>query len=453
MKTSYTILRIGLLAISLIVLSGCATKGGASNQDNSKFNALRGSETTYGDTESIASGGATSNEEAHAKAQLALSQKDIDQALYYYVKALEFKPKDITALLALARLHSSLGNIDPTIFAYRLILEQDPNHIEAMEGAGLTLLKVNRANEAKTMLDRVYKLAPNRPMTIMGIAVYYDLIKDFDHANEYYQNAVKIAPTSVKILNNYAYSRFLAGDLDESENVYKKLLKQAPNHKQAILNYGLLQARVGKTTEALQSLRKVISEPEAYNELGYICMMQQDYGKARRLFELAISSSPTYFDRASKNLEQLKLLVSRLTKTGTKNRTINNDTELADGEKITKQSLNSLLTEWMASYAGGETDKILILLTSDADVNGMVGTDAIRKYFNDLFSGDTKHDFFIDDIQWKIAESQGTGDGSYEIREVVNGNRKITKGTIRITAILKNDNLLITNLYLRENKV
>jgi len=106
----------------------------------------------------------------------------------------------------------------------------------------------------------------------------------------------------------------------------------------------------------LQTLKKVVSESEAYNELGYIYMMQQDYGKARRLFEMAISSSPTYFERASKNLEQLKLLVSRLTRTGTKNRkshvdsntdsnsdsnaSSNTDTENKDNNKITENSVN-----------------------------------------------------------------------------------------------------------------
>ena len=98
------------------------------------------------------------------------------------------------------------------------------------------------------------------------------------------------------------------------------------------------------------TLKKVVSESEAYNELGYIYMMQQDYGKARRLFEMAISSSPTYFERASKNLEQLKLLVSRLTRTGTKNRNspasesspanTNTNTEMKDSSDMSKNSVS-----------------------------------------------------------------------------------------------------------------
>ena len=304
----------------IMTVSGCASNGAVNHGDASKFSALKGNGGTYGDTQSIVSGGASNSIEAHAKAQEALNQRDIDRALYYYVKALEFNPKDIPALMALARIHSAQGNIEPTILAYQLILEQEPNNIDAMEGAGLTLLKINRPDQAKAMLEKVHELAPDMPLAIMGIGVYYDLISDFDRANEYYQKAAKIAPKSVKILNNYAYSRYLAGDLEESENIYKKLLMQSPGHTQGLLNYGLLQARIGKTAEALHTLKKVITEPEAYNELGYIYMMQQDYGKARRLFELAISSSPIYFERASKNLEQLKLLVSKLTKTGTKNR-------------------------------------------------------------------------------------------------------------------------------------
>ena len=323
----------------VVVLPGCATNS-VNQDDTSKFGALMGSGGTYGDTQSIASGGVINNTEAHAKARMALIKRDVDKALYYYVKALEFNPKDILALMALARIHSAQGNIDPTILAYQLILEQEPNNIEAMEGAGLALLKINRANQAKAMLEKANELAPDRPLTLMGLAVYYDLISDFDRANELYQKAAKIAPKSVKILNNYAYSRYLAGDLEESENIYKKLLRQAPNHTQGLLNYGLLQARTGEMVEALQTLKKVLTEYEAYNELGYIYMMQQDYGKARRLFELAISSSPTYFERASKNLEQLKLLVSRLTRTGTKNRNNYTRSDKEDKSNTTKDTVN-----------------------------------------------------------------------------------------------------------------
>lgn len=312
------------MSMIVMALSSCATNGKINEGDASKFGTLKGNGGTYGDTQSIASGGVSTNIEAHAKARAALNHRDIDKALYYYVKALEFNSKDIPALMALARLHSAQGNIEPTILAYQLILEQEPDNLDAMEGIGLTLLKINRANQAKVILEKVNKLMPGRPMTLMGLAVYHDLIADFDRANEFYQKAAKAAPRSAKILNNYAYSRYLAGDLEESENIYKKLLKLSPEHPQGLLNYGLLQARTGKTVDALQTLKKVLTESEAYNELGYIYMMQQDYGKARRLFELAISSSPTYFDKASKNLEQLKLLVSRLTKTGTENRNKSN---------------------------------------------------------------------------------------------------------------------------------
>jgi len=305
--------------LMLVMLMGCTTTTSTVKFDQSKYATLRGSGSAYVDRENSASGGVSSNEEAHTKASQALSQRDIDRALYFYVKALEFNPNDVNALLALARIHTAQGNLDPALLAYRLILDVKPDHIDATEGAALILLKVNKAKQAKIMLDKTNKLAPGRPMTLMGLGVYYDLTSDFDKANYYYQQAAKASPSSVKILNNYAYSRYLAGYWDEAENMYKKVLHIDPKHPQATLNYGLLQARKGDTINALQTLKKVLPESKAYNELGYIYMMQQDYGKARRMFELAISTSPTYFEQASKNLEQLKLQVSNLTKTGTEN--------------------------------------------------------------------------------------------------------------------------------------
>lgn len=318
-----TIIKLGVIIIAIAGVSGCATTEKTQRHDNLDYSILRGDGETYSDTESAASGGVVDNEDAHRKAQQALNKRDSNQALYYYVKALEFDATDTKAMLALAKIHSSRENLEPTLLAYRMILEIEPDNVEATEGAGLTLLKINQSKQGKAMLDKANELSPGRPNTLMGLAVYHDLKSEFVKSKQYYLEAVKAAPKSARILNNYAYSRYLAGDWSEAEEIYKKLLRQSPKHRQGILNYALLMARKGETMEALQTFKKVLTEAEAYNELGYIHMMQQDYEKARRLFEMAISASPTYFERASKNLEQLKILISKYTRSGTNKSTKN----------------------------------------------------------------------------------------------------------------------------------
>jgi len=297
-------------------LPACATNGTIRSENNMDYSAFIGNNSSYSDTESKASGGATNSKDAHYKAKLAINKGDYDQALYYYVKALEFNQKDIPALIAIAKIHTLKDNLAPTLLAYKMVLDIDNNNIIALEGEGLALLKAGKALQAKDMLDKANNLESNRPLTLMGLAVYNDLVADFNKSKEYYLASAKLAPKSVKILNNYGYSRYLAGDWEDAENTYKKLLRQDPNHTQGILNYGLLLARKGETDRALQEFKKVMTESEAYNELGYIYMMEQDYEKAKRLYEMAISASPTYFDKATKNLEQLKVLVSEYTKPG-----------------------------------------------------------------------------------------------------------------------------------------
>lgn len=452
MKTNYIFLKLGLLVVLVMIFTGCATQGKTVQRNSdARYSALKGG-GTYGDTEAIASGGVENNQAAHVKAQQALSQSDFDRALYYYVKALEFNSKDIPALLALARIHTILKNLEPTILAYRLILESEPNNIEAMEGAGLTLLKINKAKQALVMLEKVNALSPGRAMTLMGLAVYYDLNADFDSAIQYYQSAAKAAPNSVKILNNYAYSRYLAGDWEEAENIYKKLLRQSPNHIQGVLNYGLLQARKGDATEALQTFKKVLSASEAYNELGYIYMMQKNYDTAKRMFELAISFSPTYFEVASNNLERLKLLVSKFTKIKKINKNVQDNHKKKDNLTIDKESLNTILSKWVQFYKRGNLEKYLSLFFIDADINGAIGREAIRKDYVGLFSKNIQRNISIDNLSWEIYENQGVGVGNYEAHIISNGEKseKVIKGTVNITISIINEMLLITKMYHHE---
>jgi Flp pilus assembly protein TadD len=267
-----------------------------------------------------ASTGVQSNKEAKEKATKALSSANYDLALFYYIKALEFDDKDTDSLHQIAKIHDLRGDIASSTLAYRMILEDDPEDLVAMEGLGRRYLQQNKTNEAELLFEKVISKNPNSANSLMGLGVISDLKSDFAAAEQYYQKAIAISPKSVEILNNYAYSKYLSGDWDEAEKLYKKTLAAYPNHPQTLLNYGLLKARQDKPNEAIMLFKKVLSEPQAYNELGYIYMVQHDYEKAKQLFIKAISASPTYFEEASRNLEQLNILVNEITSKGVQER-------------------------------------------------------------------------------------------------------------------------------------
>jgi tetratricopeptide (TPR) repeat protein len=75
-----------------------------------------------------------------------LQQGDKDEALYYYVKALDFDHKNKVALDNIGEIHAGKGNYEPAKVAYQLALKLDPNNATALEGLGL--IQLNMGSQA-----------------------------------------------------------------------------------------------------------------------------------------------------------------------------------------------------------------------------------------------------------------------------------------------------------------
>lgn len=300
-----------LLVLILLVsgLTGCASKPAArkpTDQYSHFLDDAKHPSSPEGIRQTIA--GADTTADPRPKADAAMQQGDIDSALYYYVKTVERDAKDVAAMTAIGRIHEARGNLDLSAAAYELVLRTDSTRVDARERLGLVLLRRSRYDDAQMQLEAVLAADPVRVTALNGLAVIADLRGDRTRSQDYYDRAVKIAPNSTRILNNYAYSLYLAGAWPQAEQIYRRLLTLDGKHSQGALNYGLLLARKGDAKGALETFRRVLPEPHAYNELGYIFMMAQRYNDAANLFLKAIETSPTYFRQAYDNLEKVRAL-------------------------------------------------------------------------------------------------------------------------------------------------
>jgi len=246
--------------------------------------------------------------EARLKAKAALQQGDTDTALVYFVKALEFDEEDEEALNGIADIHFVRGNNELAILAYRMILADNPENLDAKQGLGLALIKANKYEDARLILLSSLKDNPQRTKIYNGLGVISDLQRYYEEARWFYANGLMIDENSAILMTNLGYSYYLENKWENAEKIYKRVLTSHPKHIQAHLNLALLQARKGELYDSLSSFEQVLSKPQSYNELGYIMMLDKKYTMAEQLFQKAISASPSYFDKAHKNLEQLKEL-------------------------------------------------------------------------------------------------------------------------------------------------
>jgi Flp pilus assembly protein TadD len=250
----------------------------------------------------------SSPQEAVLNGDRAWQEGDLDRALFEYVRALDLDPTQAGALYKIGRIHRQKNNLALTERAYRWTLELQPGHAGASEGLGLLWLQKRAYPQAEEMLKQAAQADPNRWEAHNGLGVIADLRGDYAAAQAHYQAALALLPNSPQLLNNLGYSHYLARHWPEALQALQQAVSHDPGYAAAWHNLGLLYARMQRYDDAAQALRHVMNDAQAYNDIGYVCMMDGHYDSAENFFQEAISRAPSYYPTAQENFLHLKNL-------------------------------------------------------------------------------------------------------------------------------------------------
>jgi len=309
----------------ILVLAGCASNqpGNELSQEHSELYQGQPIVSYLADQQ------AKTPEEAINRARQAELAGDSDRALFEYIRTVELDPAHTHALLQIATIHYNRGNIRLAYLAYQKALAVDPDLIAAHQGTGQTLLRQKRYNLALESFTKAIELTQNAvtgtkenkpeaaaaaPTSVLksytGLGIIYDLKGMHELALLNYQEALKINPRNKTVLNNLGYSYYLNSEWGKAENLFTRALHQDSGYKPAWKNLGLAYARQEKYMPALEALEQVMDTPQAYNDIGYICLLSKRYKQAAYFFREAISVNPKYYQVAQQNLTRVKRLLA-----------------------------------------------------------------------------------------------------------------------------------------------
>ncbi|MDD1622658.1 MAG: tetratricopeptide repeat protein [Methylococcaceae bacterium] len=243
---------------------------------------------------------------AMKRADQLLQQGNKDEALYYYVRVLEFDSENKVALNKIGAIHAGQGNNGPAETAYQLVLKLEPQNATALEGLGLIQLNTGKQAEAKQSLAAAVAVDPSLWRSFNGLGLIADQNGDYSNASQYYESALKTKPNMPMLVNNLGYSKYLSGDWRGAMQLFDAVSKLDAKYNPAWLNQGLVYARQGDDAAAIQAFMHVLDEADAYNNLGYIYMLNDNAHAASEYFQKAISLSPTYHKLANENLKRLQ---------------------------------------------------------------------------------------------------------------------------------------------------
>lgn len=272
-------------------------------------------------------GRSKSSAEALAGALEAEQKGDLDKALYYYIQSLQFDPENAAVFLKIAQIHEQRGNNSIAVRAYSEAVKNDPTLIPAYQGLGVVHMEMRKYKQAQEYLqkailldqkrlseqdaekeDEYYLLDKGSPTnSYNALGILEDMHGNFDLARTYYNLALNANENSANILSNIGYSYYLAGELNSAERYFKRAINVDNQYKRAWTNLGLIYVQKGQYNRAVKTLKQVIEEFEAYNELGYFLMLDGHLEDAEYFFQKAINMSPSYYEKAYSNLEQVRI--------------------------------------------------------------------------------------------------------------------------------------------------
>lgn len=191
-------------------------------------------------------------------AKRAINEGEPRRAVALARQALQRRPRshEVYAILANALRHS--GRSDEATGYFQSAIELAPDHWENHLDLGLTLVELNRWDDAKHSLETASQLGPEKDTMDRAWARFYTRRGDSARAVKYLQAALKRNPDAlatrvelVRLLTN-------AAQHDAAVSLAREGVKKAPNSAEALVVLGQVLNRAGRYQEALRPLHEAL---------------------------------------------------------------------------------------------------------------------------------------------------------------------------------------------------
>jgi tetratricopeptide (TPR) repeat protein len=199
----------------------------------------------------------------------------VEDTLWQYVE--KDKPESPLVMEALARGYLRMLRTGTALRCLRMLLEREPNHIEAL----LMRAGIEEGNyetrEAREDYRRVLELDPERDDARLRLAKNL-LNSNLEEAHALFEQLLRRQADNVDVLLGLAQAEQALGEGDKARAFLDLVLAKEPENSKALTRVGLLLLNAGKIAEAESLFGKaIVADPinhEAYFHL-YKCLAQQ----------------------------------------------------------------------------------------------------------------------------------------------------------------------------------
>jgi tetratricopeptide (TPR) repeat protein len=244
---------------------------------------------------------ATSFDDAVARGDTAWRSGEVDLAIYLYIQALSFQPRDVVTLTKLGTIEQTQGNLQLAARAFELAANAKPSDTSLTGRLGLILTALGDNENAYKWL----KLSADNGSTDWRVVDQLSVIETregrYSNAVQYAGQAAAQAPKSAKPLLHRAEGYFGMGEYRMAEYAIRDALRLGGTSDAWGL-LGKIQAKQRAYPASIDSFLQVMDPSAAYNTAGQLALDNGDNQVALGYFEKASLASPVYSADVQRNV-------------------------------------------------------------------------------------------------------------------------------------------------------
>lgn len=252
------------------------------------------------------------NDTQEEMAKEAMKAGDYNRARQFYqqlVDAGKATPEQaLRYKLGLAECTRRLGETERALAMYDELHQQNDGNVDIAEGRGLTLMAAGKTTDAGRAFAEVMEKDPKRWRTLNALGILFVTKNMVPEAMAYYTEALNQSPDNAAVLNNVGLSQAVDRNFPraiEALQQASRVSKIPSQRKQIELNLAMVYGVSGDLDTARDVAGKYLEGPALDNNLGLYAHLAKDDALAKSYLNMALSQSPTYYERAWENLDAI----------------------------------------------------------------------------------------------------------------------------------------------------
>jgi tetratricopeptide (TPR) repeat protein len=218
--------------------------------------------------------------------------------------------------LAIAFDHHHAGRLNEAEAGYRAILQDHPDHVDALHHLGVALYQRGEFERAAAMLDRALAISLASASCWSNRGLVAEALGDTAHATECYERALAVDPSHANARNNLGVALLAQDRCNEAVDQYRTLLEFHPDFIDAYTNNGASLAKLRRYADALvayqQAITRDVTHPTAHFGAGNALRELGRLDEAVQSLQQAVALAPLHFE-AHVNLGTTLALQGRFT--------------------------------------------------------------------------------------------------------------------------------------------